>query len=51
MTNSPHITGTGLGRIAAALAALALALTASPIVANATHDGARTAVGAECCGP
>jgi uncharacterized membrane protein len=50
MTNSPHITRTGLGRIAAALAALALALAASPIVANATDHSARTA-GAECCGP
>jgi hypothetical protein len=50
MTNSPHITRTGLGRIAAALAALALALAASPIVANATHDGTRNA-NAECCGP
>src|SRR5829696_7126546 len=51
MTTSHHITRTGLGRIAAALAALALALAASPIAANATHDAGRTAAGAECCGP
>jgi hypothetical protein len=50
MTNSPHITRTGLGRVAAALAALALALAASPVVADATHNPAPTA-GAECCGP
>ena len=51
MPTSHHITRTGLGRIAAALAALALALTASPIVANATQANTVRSANAECCGP
>jgi pimeloyl-ACP methyl ester carboxylesterase len=50
MATSSHITRTGLGRIAAALAALALALTAAPIASNAANADTRTA-NAECCGP
>jgi hypothetical protein len=49
MSTSSHIKSTGLVRIAAALAALALAV--SPFAVTSAHGGTQVNAMADCCGP